>query len=428
MALDQLAWQMRTWPRLPIFKSRQRRHFRLVAVGVLICLSLVIYLLFLHLRSGPRTWTVETTVHQKNTKSSHSPAYPLKPFPDSPLQPSQPPSTHSMARRPWLAAVICAAQDVERRMLIRSTWMRLFRHIPFDPRFVVSNPGPGWAELVSFENSTFGDLIVLDHIPEDDMTANTIKTLELYKWLINRGQKYEFVTKLDTDLWMNAPAFWHKYLLPRLSSATGHLTATVNRTVIGQLYFSGSGYNTFAHGSMYTITWDMVQLLVSLQDRFNVVTGEDAAVGILMHRGNEMANFVNFRGDEKFDYDDSDSRQDGSAWARSSTHSQAISHAVYGNNVVAVHMLKDKRLWTKVANCFDEDGIKRMPPLIRPERSPSLVVRLNDFIYSLGLSRSYVSMMDTIPRELLTYRDGHWVCDNIWDLGTSQEGFNSLGG
>ncbi|TWU77542.1 hypothetical protein ED733_007474 [Metarhizium rileyi] len=308
-------------------------------------------------------------------------------------------------------------------MLIRSTWMRLFRHIPFDPRFIVSNPGPGWSDILRFENRTFGDLIVLDHIPEDDITANTIKTLELYKWLLKHGSRYEFVTKLDTDVWMNAPAFWEKYLVPRLSNHTGHLTATINRTVIGQLYFSDSGYNTFAHGSMYTITWDMMQLLVSLQERFNVVTGEDAAVGILLHKGNKVANFINFRGEEKFDYDDSDSRAHDSAWARAGTHPNAISHAVYGSNVIAIHMLKDKRLWMKVADCFGKSGIKPMPSLHMPEQSLSLVTRWNDLMHSLGLSRSYVSMMETIPKALLTYHVDHWICDDIWSLGGSPEGY-----
>lgn len=57
----------------------------------------------------------------------------------------------------------------------------MYRDIPFDYRFVVANPGPR-------ENGTFGDIIVLDHIAEDDITANTIKTLEFYKWLPQGGR------------------------------------------------------------------------------------------------------------------------------------------------------------------------------------------------------------------------------------------------
>lgn len=415
-------WPLRSWSRPSFLPCVSRRHFRLLVISAFACLSLTVYLSVLHLRSGPRTWSVETIVHHKDTTKAHKSPYPLVPFPDSPLKTNHE-SIVKLERQPWLAAVICAAQDVERRMLIRTTWMRLFQHVPFDARFVVSNPGPGWNETIRFENQTFGDMIVLDHIPEDDVTANTIKTLEFYKWLINGGQRYEFVTKLDTDLWMNAPAFWDRYLLPRMSNETGRLTATVSRTIIGQLFYSDTGYNTFAHGSMYTVTWDMMQLLVSLQERFNVVTGEDAAVGILMHKGQEMANFVNLHGEEKFDYDDGDSRGDGTAWARTDSHPDAISHALYSDEVIAVHMLKQKKLWMKVADCFDQEGVKTIPPPPEYERRPPFRVRWKDFLYSTGLANPYETMFDTIPREFFIHKHGNWVCDGIWNLGKSKMGF-----
>ncbi|KAK2613028.1 hypothetical protein QQS21_000957 [Conoideocrella luteorostrata] len=408
--------------KLNFLQRLSRLHFRCILLGVFVALSLIIYLSVLHARSA-RTWSVETIVHYQDTTKLHRPKPTLLPFPNSPQQTSHDTISGKQSRRPWLAAVICAAQDVERRMLIRSTWMRLFQDTPFDPRFVVSNPGGVWNETIRYENRTFGDMIVLDHIPEDDITANTIKTLEFYKWLLKSGQKYEFVSKLDTDLWLNAPAFWDRYLVPRLSDSTGQLTARVNRTVIGQLFYSDSGYNTFAHGSMYTVTWDMMQLLVSLQERFNVVTGEDAAVGILMHKGEERANFVNFRGEEKFDYDDADSRGDGSAYARADTHPTAISHALYGDYPIAIHQLKDKNLWMKVAACFTEKGIKPAPTTREPENPPPFRVRWADFLYSTGLSQAYISMFDKIPKELLRYEKGSWVCDNIWNLGKSARGF-----
>ncbi|KAG6008853.1 hypothetical protein E4U21_003664 [Claviceps maximensis] len=415
------------WSRPAILQRISRRHFRLALVSVFFALSLTVYLSLLRSRS-PRTWTIETIVHDHDTTRLDTPQHTLLPFPDSPQQAHRlkPQKDDSSEQPPWLAAVICAAQDVERRMLIRSTWMRLFRDVPFVPRFVVSNPGAGWNETVRYENRTFGDMIVLDHLVEDDVTANTIKTLEFYKWLLNSGQRYEYVTKLDTDLWLNAPGFWHRYLVPRLALSTQspggppQYSATANRTVIGQLYFSPSGYNTFAHGSMYTMTWDMIQLLVTLQERFNIITGEDAAVGILMHKARERANFVNLGGEEKFDYDDADSRGDGTAYARPDTHPRAQSHALYGQDVIAVHQLKDKKLWMKVARCFTERGVRAAPPLQGPDKSSSSTpfhVRWNDFLDSWGLSNAYQPMFNAIPKELLHYEDGNLICDGIWDLG-----------
>ncbi|KAG5978988.1 hypothetical protein E4U55_005687 [Claviceps digitariae] len=416
------------WLRSTGLQRISRRHVRFALVGTFFALSLAVYLSLLHSRA-PRTWTIETIVHDHDTTRLHRPQHTLQPFPDSPQQPHRlkPQDDDSWKQRPWLTAVICAAQDVERRMLIRSTWMRLFRDVPFVPRFVVSNPGAGWNETVRYENRTFGDMIVLDHLVEDDVTANTVKTLEFYKWLLSSGQRYEYVTKLDTDLWLNAPAFWHRYLVPRLrlsndsSGGTPQYSATVDRTVIGQLYFSDSGYNTFAHGSMYTMTWDMIQLLVGLQERFNVITGEDATVGILMHKAGERAHFVNLGGEEKFDYDDADSRGDGTAYARADTHPQAQAHALYGLDTIAVHQLKDKKLWMKVARCFTERGVKPAPPLtgaVQP-RPPPFSVRWTDFWDSWGLSDAYQPMFDAIPKELLHYEDGNLICDDIWDLGNA---------
>jgi beta-1,3-galactosyltransferase 1 len=324
---------------------------------------------------------------------------------------------------PWLAAVICAASDVERRMLIRSTWMRLYRDVPFDGRFVVSNPGPRWTDFIRAENSTFGDIVVLDHIQEDSLTSHTIKTLEFFKWLIIHGKRYQFVSKIDTDLWLNARAFWDRFLSPRLSNETGRLEATVQRTVIGELYYSRIHDLVFPHGSMYTVTWDLLELLVSLQDRFRVVAGEDMTLAVLMLKGREEANMVSFRGTEKFDYDDEDSRGDGTAWAREKTHPNAAEHALFGSDVVAVHQLKDKEMWMKVAECFDERGIKEMPPPSGPDRTPSFSQRWNDFWHPMGLSSRYKSRLDDIPDFFWSFENVSWICDGIWNLGRKSAAF-----
>ncbi|WYZ35702.1 hypothetical protein EsH8_X_000349 [Colletotrichum jinshuiense] len=311
-------------------------------------------------------------------------------------------------------------------MLIRSTWMKVFSDVPFDGRFVVSNPGPQWTEVVANENRTFGDMIVLDHIAEDDITANTIKSLEFYKWLVEHDMKYEFVSKMDTDLWLNALGFWDRFLAPRLSpdSKTGRMSSTVERTVIGELYYSKYWDLVFPHGAMYTVTWDMVKLLSQLQEKYRVVTGEDMAIATLMLNGRERANFVNFKGTEKFDYDDMDARHDGTAWAREMTHPDAIQHAMVGDEAIAVHQLKEKSLWFKVADCFDSLGVKTPPPMIEsePESQRPMSVRWHDFWYWMGVSDRYEARFDRIPDFLWTREDGHWICDGIWDMGETKTG------
>ncbi|KAH6669762.1 hypothetical protein F5X68DRAFT_216099 [Plectosphaerella plurivora] len=326
----------------------------------------------------PKVWeppTVDPLIHGMHAsdyaKTKH--AYKLEPFPPSPLG-SLPPigAQDSDSPAPWLAAVICTPWDVERRMLIRSSWMRLYQDLPFDARFVVSNPGPQWIESIRLENSTFGDMIVLDTLREDDFTANTVKTLGFYRWLIDQSpRRYEFVSKMDTDLWLNARGFWDRYLKPRLSTTDGVQKATVEQTIIGQLYYSPPHKIVFPHGSMYTVTWDMVSLLADLQDEHHVVAGEDMAMAVLMLKGHQQATVVNMRGSEKFDFDERDTRHDGTAWAVETTRPTAAEHALFGPDVIAVHQLKSNELWLKVADCFDERGIKPMPQWVPPPTPPT---------------------------------------------------------
>ncbi|KAG9251332.1 uncharacterized protein F5Z01DRAFT_627810 [Emericellopsis atlantica] len=406
-------------------RQTPNKRFRRVALITGLLALLLIKLMFTLSQDRPHHAPFETPasdliVHGEPVKFLPVPQYPLAPFPESPmhslLDEQKPPS-------PWLVTVISPATDAARRMLIRSTWMHLYRDVPFDARFVISNPGPQWMENIRIENRTFGDMIVLDHIPEDDVTANTIKTIELYKWLIARGHHYEFVSKMDTDLWFNARGFWERYLTPLLrDDDAGRPRALVERTIIGELYFSKRHDLVFPHGAMYTATWDMVELLSKLQDEHNVITGEDMAVAMLMLRGREVANMINFKGTEKFDYDDGDSRGDGTAWARRRTHPNATQHAIAGQDALAVHQLKDEKLFLKVADCFDERGV-RQAPTSGPEREPPFRVRWWDLMMRFKLVTTWSSRFDMIPDSLWKMDNGSWICDDIWRLGRSRTGY-----
>ncbi|POS75332.1 hypothetical protein DHEL01_v206284 [Diaporthe helianthi] len=379
-------------------------------------------------------------VHGDVVDGIPEPSYSLIPFPYSPQQASTSPHDefdnpgYPVVPRPWLAAVISSAGDSARRMLIRSTWMSLYRNIPFDGRFVVANPGPQWTEAVAEENKTYGDMIVLDHIAEDDITANTIKTLEFYKWLHGKSpRRYEYVSKLDTDVWLNAYGFWNRFLLPQMGRKAGALeySRKSNRTVIGELYYSETYDLVFPHGAMYTASWDMVELLASLQEKFNVLTGEDMAVAVLLLKSRKLVNFINFRGSEKFDFDEEDTRGDGTAWARPDTHPDATYHAlVQGSDPIAVHQLKSDESFLKVADCFDERGVKSGPGVedsAAVSRQLSWSTSWHDFWTSIGLSGQYDSRFERTPDALWSHEDGNWICDGIWNLGPTKEGYVESG-
>jgi hypothetical protein len=405
-----------------------KKFLRVFLVGSLITLGLIIHVFQgrASLHRGPHEPAdkVLNVVHGKKVSGVTKQLYPLKPFPSSPLETHHGDSNHDRPPNPWLVAVICAASDAEHRMMIRSSWMRLFADLPYDARFVVSNPGPSWTPMVAMENGTYGDMIVLDAIQEDDITANTIKTTEFYRWLVSNGRRYEYVTKLDTDLWFNPRGFWDRYLLPRLSNTTGHFTATVNRTLIGELHYAPTWDLAFPNGGLYTVTWDLLELLVSLQERFHVVTGEDMTNSILLQKGRETARIVNLKGTEKFNYDDRDSRGDGTAWARAKTHRDAISHAMVAHDPIAIHFLKEPRTWFKVADCFDENGIKEMPPARGPDPSPPPSLLFWDFLRWTRIYDAYKPRILHIPESFWSLENGEWICDGVWNMGPTRDGWN----
>jgi len=302
-------------------------------------------------------------------------------------------------------------------MLIRSTWMRLYRNVPYDTMFIIANPEPKWKESIIYENRTFGDIVILDKIPDDDVTAHTIKTFEFYKWLLGSGRRYEFVTKLDADIWLNARGFYDRFLAPRISKWDGPAKATVKQTVIGELFYDKKSDLVYPHHSMYTLTWDMVELLARLQDKFHLVTGEDMAISLLLLRDKQRPTFVNFRGREKFDFDEDDARGDGTAWAREHTQVDAIKHAVT-DEAIAIRNLKDSNSWQRVAACFDEKGIRGRPEMTVAEKSPSIFMRIGDLWHRFWPNTRF----RTIPESLFKQDNGIWICDGLWNMGVMRDG------
>lgn len=338
---------------------------------------------------------------------ARKPNYKLEPFPYSPMD-NPPP--HDPEQKPWIGAVICAAWDVQRRMLIRYSWMKMFKNVPMHQRFVVSNPGPQWTAIVAAENRTFGDMIVLDHIQEDDFTANTVKTIEFYRWLRDKSPvKYEFVSKMDTDLFVNARAYYDRKIAPRLDgNGTEHtLRANVNHTVIGQFYYDGMHHTTFPHGAIYTVTWDVIELLPTLQDKHHTIAGEDVTMAWLLMWGKQPLNFVVLSTEEKFEFDWKDTRPgEKTAWARKGTDLTSMWHAIYGPNVLAVHQLKKDDDWLRAASLFTPDGIIPMPT--EPEKPPA------NGDEKPGYGRAY--FMQIPPHYWETEADGSEICNGIWRL------------
>lgn len=353
---------------------------------------------------------MESLVHGVNASEgvNRKPTYDLIPFPPSPMD--NPPPDDGR-QRPWLGAVICSAWDIERRMLIRFSWMKLYKDVPMDQRFVVSNPGRWWTPILQQENRTFGDLIILDHLSEDDFTANTVKTIEFYRWLVDESpRKYAYVSKMDTDLFLNARGMWNRYLRPRLTPrvpGSSELVASVNHTIVGQFYYDEYHKSVFPHGAIYTASWDLVELLPKLQNEHHIIAGEDITVAWLLLKARQKVTLAVLSESEKFEFDHGDTRPgEKTPWARKDTDLTSSWHALYGDEVIAVHQLKSADDWLLVAEVFDEKGVMAMPAF--PDKTPS-----GDGDKP-GYGRPYYY---SIPDDYweIDY-DGTWLCQGTWKL------------
>lgn len=130
---------------------------------------------------------------------------------------------------PWLLATISPAFSLQRRTLIRNTWQRLYRNdTRFATRFVIANATELWRPLIQAENETYGDIIMLPNVFEGKREANSIKPMEFFSYLVNTtAQPWRFVSKVDDDSFLDARAFWNKFLQPVMDRETPSENGTV---------------------------------------------------------------------------------------------------------------------------------------------------------------------------------------------------------
>jgi len=257
----------------------------------------------------------------------------------------------------WLIATITPAHSLQRRAIIRATWQTLYGNTSLiTMRFVLANPGKRWAPVIAHENKTFGDLIVLNHLEESAQVANTIKSIEFFKYLKSRGERYPFVSKLDDDSFVDAATFYESYLAPLLSTKAS--TDSSTRTIIArELQMNGFLY---PGGQFYTMTWDMVVLVSTLYERNPIVDEhEDVLIGRLLHESNESWRLQKLSNEIAFDYDDRMGRKaDGkdTAWAAPDDDLTAWVHAI-GPGAINPHKMRGDEEYLKVAECYGSEGL-----------------------------------------------------------------------
>ena len=175
--------------------------------------------------------------------------------------------TSSTSHQPrWLLGIMLPPQKVLRRATIRSTWATSARtsNSNYEYRFVIGGyKHLPWAPLIDAEIAAHNDILVLeDFIPDDKETANHIKFIAFCDHLQRQeritGQRYDFISKVDDDNWLNVPPFYDTFIAPRLPGGPKHTPDAL--TVIGRPYNYGKPF-VYTSGRMYTVSWRVLEIL-----------------------------------------------------------------------------------------------------------------------------------------------------------------------
>ena len=249
----------------------------------------------------------------------------------------------------WLLATSSAYFSQRRRNIIRATWQTLYPNPAFDTRFLIAKPSPLWQSLISHENDTYGDLIVLEELEESREVANTIKIVEFLKRLVAESKApgaappWKFVSKIDDDSFLSAECFYQEFLLPRIHQRHPDVDGTLiaRRLIRTDRNFSTPG------GQFYTLSWDLARLVAETHARNPIVDlPEDVLIGRLLYEAEAKFDFVELDDSQAFDVTDDLKRL-----GKANEDLGPIDGAA-----INPHKMKDDETYLRVAGLFGKDG------------------------------------------------------------------------
>ena len=174
---------------------------------------------------------------------------------------------------------------------------------------------------------------------ENRETANNIKNMELFKYMVKyegaRLRRYDFVSKVDDNVWLNIPLYFNAFIAPRLLGGVKH--SRNNLTMIGRPMNWGQAY-VYASGRMYTLNWSLLEFLAR---KYTTVplTGktEDEAVGYYLCKDRVVHEYVPIELEQ--------------AW------NIGIEYLVNnGSDTLLIHNIKNDATLLEVSTVFNERG------------------------------------------------------------------------
>lgn len=166
-----------------------------------------------------------------------------------------------------LIGVFSVADRVERRMLLRSSYMRHTLY-PIEFKFILGNTS---SDVVLAEMNAYNDVVVL---PQKE-NMNEGKSFYFFQWAIAQSYHHKFIAKMDDDVFFYAPNFLHRIrTLPNTNVYFGRPIPLGNQ----------SSQPWFHQGMFYMFSRDLLIRIINEVKEHSSSQGEDVLAGRWMYQ------------------------------------------------------------------------------------------------------------------------------------------------
>jgi len=174
-----------------------------------------------------------------------------------------------------LVMVVSEAQDAEQRQLIRNSWFK-FKDNRVAKVFVVANVTDSTLlNSLLKERKTFGDLVILDHVVENESRYQALRMLRALKYAYTT-YTFSYVLKVEKQSFV---------LIPKLLEYLDDIPLN-KRAYIGVLNgvtfkddFYGEGYVNYMLGPGYILGSDLAGYIGRSQHLMRYYDWEDVTIG-----------------------------------------------------------------------------------------------------------------------------------------------------
>ena len=237
-----------------------------------------------------------------------------------------------------LIGISSQSSDFQRRQLIRAHQINPYSDSLYNItwKFVMFTPNSLYLESIRQENNTYGDIIILTSFNDTREHSRKYKPFEWFKYVENNMPMYKYVAKLDTDCFLNLPAFWKGYF----NETVQELDYAIIALFIEQL-----GQFVWPMGAFEAISWKTMLVVNKMYEKVNTTDeAEDLQLGWYLFDAEVNFTKVAFPSEVAYDF-------------RFGCNPSWWSDVSY--NALRIHELKLERDYINVANSFNASGVDK---------------------------------------------------------------------